>query len=412
MRKILFIIALPAAIYAQPLSALIDAALQNNHLVKASEYAMRAKAQELDAQKSDYYPTVDLGAAYVTLDKHISFQAGNTFTLYGKAGVDIFDGFRKSSMVKQKKSDYKASRYTFIHTKKALVRDIVHDFFAIKSAEASLRALQGKAKQLQADIEKITAFKKAGLAPQDYVDKLQAAYDANRYAIDSLKLNIRRMRDALSLKSGETVAQLEGGHIVDPKALSFEPSDALRSMQQQAEALNAAAKALDAIYYPNVRLEDTYSDNRYGRDEGLKKFGIEPIEKQNRVQLTAQMRLFDKGGMKKRKEALKLQRIALLERIKFRLKQERIAYELGKEALKTAQLKIVSAQSALRAAKSVYKRIHAKFSAGLVDQVTYLDALRERAEAQARYETAKNDFETAKADYYFAANRAIREYIK
>jgi len=56
--------------------------------------------------------------------------------------------------------------------------------------------------------------------------------------------------------------------------------------------------------------------------------------------------------------------------------------------------------------------IKAKFNAGIVDQVTYLDALSEKTASEARFEKAHNDFEIAKANYYFASNNNIKEFIK
>ncbi len=412
MKRLICVLTLPAAVYAASLSELIDRALESNQMVKASEYVMLSRARERDAARSDYYPTIDVGAAYETLDRHISFQPGNRLSIYAKAGVDLFDGFRKKRTLQQKKSDFEASRYELAHAKKVLVRDVVHDFFTVRSMQASLRALEQKGEQLQADINRVRHFKKAGMVPQEYVDKLQAAYDANGYAIASLKLALRRMQAYLALKTGLSFRRIGAGSIKDPGLLAFQPSDALEAMQQQARVLGAAARALDSVYYPNVRLEDTYSNNRYGRDDGLRRMGIEPIEKQNRLQLAARMRLFDRGSMKQKKDALKLQRAALLERIAFRLKEEKISWQMAASALDTARAKIKSAKSARRAARSVYRSMKAKFSAGMVDQVTYLDALSKMSEAEARYETAKNDYETAKADYCFAANRDIREFVQ
>ncbi len=412
MKKIVLALSVPAWIYAHSLSALIESALETNQMIKASEYTQQARAQELDSQKSSYYPTLDVGAAYISLDKHISFQAGNTLNIYAKAGVDLFDGFRKSAQVDQKKNVYNASKYDLHYAQKTLTLDIVKDFFNIKSMEASSEALMEKSKQLQADIKKIKKFREAGLAPQDYVDKLRSAYDANNYALESLKLTIKTVQNYLSLKSGMDINSLEEATLENPQNLAYKPSEAIKSMQEKASSIEAAAKATDATYYPNVRLEDTYGYYDYSRNDGLKKLGIDEIDKQNKIALMANMRLFDNGTIKKQKQALKLQKKALQEQIHFQIKQEKIRYNLARQALKTAKLNIKSAMSAKKAALSVYKSIKAKFDAGIVDQVTYLDALSQKTASQARVQKAKNDFEIAKANYYFSSNKNIKDYIK
>jgi len=410
--KKLFLLALPALLFAHDLRSLIEAAQHANHTLKAAAITTEAKQKELDSQKSSYYPTLDISAAYLSFDKVNPFQAGNTLNLYTKAGIDLYDGFRKRALVKQKSSALSASQHDYRFAQKRLTMQIINDFFTIKSAEASLQALKEKSRQLYADIKKVRQLKAAGLVAREYVDKLQAAYDANLYQIESLKLNIRTMKQYLSLESGVTVTTLDAGKLQDPETLSYRPSEALQAMQQQAEALSHAAEAVGALYAPQVRLEDTYSHYDYSRDKGVKAFGIEQVENQNKLMLSANLHLYDNGTLKKQKQALRLQKQALMEKIARQKEQEQIEYRLAHAALQTARTNIKSALSAMKAANSVYKSTKAKFNAGLVDQVTYLDALSQKIAGEARYSDALNRYEIAKANYYFKANSSLKERIQ
>ncbi len=412
MKKLVILLIIPVWIYAENLSFLIEHAQNTNHTVKTASFNAKAKKKELESQKSNYYPTVDLGAAYISFDKTSPFQAGNTLNVYAKAGIDLFDGFRKSALVDQKKSLFESSKHDLTYTKQSLTLMIVEDFFTIKSAEASLKALQEKSHQLEADIKKIKKFKLAGLASQDYVDKLQASYDTNRYDIDSLKLNIKTLKNYLSLKTGLEINTLNNASLLKPKDLDFVPSESIKSLQKQAKALKASAKATNAIYYPNIRLEDTYGYYDYSRDDGVKAMGIDQVDKQNKIALTANMRLYDNGVNKKQKQALYLQKKALEEQINYQKASEQIRYKLAIDTLKTSSINIKSAQSASKAAASVYKTIKAKFDAGIVDQVTYLDALSSKTASQAREQKADNDYEIAKANFYFLSNKNIKDFIK
>jgi hypothetical protein len=49
---------------------------------------------------------------------------------------------------------------------------------------------------------------------------------------------------------------------------------------------------------------------------------------------------------------------------------------------------------------------------GIVDNVTYLDALTEVTLSQARYKETLYDYEIAKSIYYFYAGKSPREYIR
>ncbi len=411
MKKYLVLL-LPVFIYAEELSFLIDSALDVNHRIKASILTTKAKKKELDSQKSTYYPTVDIGAAYVSFDKFSPFISGNTLNIYANAGIDLFDGFRKSSLVKQKKNLYESSQYDLDYAKKSLTLSIVQDFFNIKSSVSMLKALEEKSNQLKVDIKRIKKFKSAGLVSGDYVDKLNSTYDANRYDIDSLKLHIKVLKNNLFLKTGIKIKSLDDATILDPKNLEFISSAAIKSLEKQSDALAAVADVTNSIYYPHVRLEDTYGFFDHSRDERLTDMGVKQIEKQNKISLTANMRLFDNGSNKKQKQALLIQKQALNEKINYQKLQEKIRYKLSIEALKTATLNIQSAKSAFISAKSAYKTIKAKFDAGIEDQVTYLDALSQKTAFWARYKKSQNDYEVAKANYYFAANKNIKEYIK
>jgi len=58
MKKLLVLV-LPAFLYAQYLSSLINSAQSSNYLLKASALNLEAKKKEFDSQKSSYYPTLD-----------------------------------------------------------------------------------------------------------------------------------------------------------------------------------------------------------------------------------------------------------------------------------------------------------------------------------------------------------------
>jgi outer membrane protein TolC len=411
MKKLLLLI-LPIFIYSDSLILLIDSAKSSNYLLKASALNVAAKKKELDSQQSSYYPTIDVGTAYMSFDEVSPFQAGNTLNVYAKAGVDLFDGYRKESLIKQKKDLFEASQYDLIYAQKALTLEIIQDFFNIKSLQETQKALKEKSNQLKADIKKIKKFRSAGLASQDYVDKLQSSYDANSYDLESLKLNIKTIKNYLTLKTGREIKTLENASLVNPKNLKFIPSELIKSLEKQADALEAVAKATNALYYPNVRLEDTYSYYDYSRDDGLKDMGIEQVKNQNKIALVAQMRLYDNGVNKRQKEAIYLKKQALQEQINHQLLEEKIRYKLAIDRLKTASINIQSAKSAFNSAKSAYKTIKAKFDAGIVDQVTYLDSLSQKTASIARYKKSLNDYEIAKANYYFRSNKNIKGFIK
>jgi hypothetical protein len=56
--------------------------------------------------------------------------------------------------------------------------------------------------------------------------------------------------------------------------------------------------------------------------------------------------------------------------------------------------------------------IKEKFSAGLVDNVSYLDALNNNTIAASRTKEALYDYEIAKSSFYYFAGKNPREFVK
>ena len=178
MKKYLFLV-LPFVVNAQDLRTLIDLAYTNNNLVKSSTLSVESKQKNIDSKKGAYYPTIDIGGYYQSLKEKSPFQAGDVYSGYAKAGLDIYDGGKKSAQLDQAKSEYEASTHDTNELKKSLSLQIVQDFYSIMSLKASLNAKEDAGKSLQEQLNRVQQFYKAGLATTDDVDRLQAAYDTN-----------------------------------------------------------------------------------------------------------------------------------------------------------------------------------------------------------------------------------------
>ena len=118
------------------------------------------------------------------------------------------------------------------------------------------------------------------------------------------------------------------------------------------------------------------------------------------------------GKTKKRIEVAQLEKLASQERLNFKKEQEKMNFDLAKQKLNTQQLKINSLKSAVSMGKSVYELITIKYQNGIVDNVTYLDALSKKVFNEALYKQALNNYEIAKANYYFNSGVDYRSILK
>jgi outer membrane protein TolC len=408
MKKLVLLI-IPAFIFAQNLKSLIEFAEQNNNLVIAGTLNQEAQNKNIDSKKSAYLPTIDAGAYYQSMEDKTPTQAGDIYSGYAKIGFDIYDGGKKSSLLEQAKNEHRASKHDVGEMKKSLALDITKDFYSVKSFNASLAAKVDAVKSLQEQLERIKKYYEAGLATKDDIDRLQAAYDTNIYETESLKLHILTTMKSLELKVGKKIETLDDSAFKELVHEEFENSDAVNSLMAKERAIMSSADSIESAYYPQIKVEDTYSLYGYNRTDALHPQGL---DNQNKIMISANIRVFDYGTLSDAKQAVAISSQALGSEVQYKIKEQKMQYELSLSRIETSKIKIKSAKSALAAAKSAFKTINEKYNAGIVDYVIYLDALTSKTRADSLYETSLNELEIAYAMYYYYSGKNLAEYIK
>ena len=403
------ILLLPVLICAEDLRSLLKHAVDNNDLVLSYNLSQEAKAKEVQARKSAYYPTLDVGANYQSLNERSPYMPGDAYSGYAKLGLDIYDGGKKSSMLEQKEYELKASGFDVEAMKTSITLQIIQDFFTVKSLEASLSSRHEAKVSLQAQLNRMQQFYDAKLATIDDVDRLQAAYDTNIYEIESLKMQILSTKRSLALKVGKPVKSLDESKFKEILQDDYELVDSTKSLMAQEEAIISSAESIDSAYYPQLRVEDTYSLYGYDRTDALHPEGA---ERQNKVMLTLNLRLFDNGSVHNEKQAVMISSQALNKQIAYQEKEQKMQHDLALSRINTSKAKIKSAKSALKSSQSAFKTIEEKYNAGIVDNVVYLDALSSQTSAKALYQASLNDLEIAYATYYYYAGKNIGEFLQ
>lgn len=409
--KRLLLLALPLLLNAESLKSLLEYANKNNELVVSKEYLQKSKAKELESADSDYYPTVDAGAFYQRDDEATPFRAGTTYGASVKVGFDVYDGGKKSAVSKQKSDEANAASFSYEESKKSTSLAIAKDFYGLKTLDASLKSREEAALAVKAQLKRVQEFYKAKIATRDDVDRLQSAYDSNLYAIDSLKFQIESLKSALELKVGKSIKTLDDSKF--SKSLDTQTSelDSIQALRSNKKALVNLSNTIDSYYYPNIHLEDKFSVYGYMDEPTIAGMDIPLLDNQNTIMATLNMRLYDFGKLSEQKSAISLQAEALNEQILYKAKEQKMQLSLAKKRIQTALLNIKSSKSALKSANSALKTITRKYSAGIVDNVVYLDALSASTKAKAMNEQSINDLEIAYAIYYYYNSKNIEEFL-
>ncbi|BAF71233.1 TolC family protein [Sulfurovum sp. NBC37-1] len=414
--KALLLLCLPLFVLAQSygLKNFIESASKTNGLIEAKKLTIKSKEQEVEAARSAYWPTVDIGADYSFQSPNYIVSPGQTGNAFISANLNLYDGGRKDALLRSKGFEHKASLFEKTAFEKSITLEIARHYYGIQSLKATLSALQERSKELKAQIDRVKKFKLTGLATQEEVDKLQSVYEGNQYTIENTKLAIETSEENLKLISGLPARHLRRNYFLEPRNVHFEWFETIKILQANANAVGENAKAIDAGYMPQVNLSDTYHKSHFDDLVSMPGGGGDAflIDHQNKVGVSVNMRLFDNGKMSKDSEAVKYKKLALLSQLDQAKKEQRMNFNLARQNLRTTKAKMKSSKSALKAATSTYNVLKQKFEVGLVDDIAFLDALATKTLAESRYKESVYDYEVKKSIYYYYAGKDPKEFIR
>jgi len=411
--KILLALFVPLSVFAQSygLVTLVENANKANSLIKAKEISIQARQKEVEAAKSAFWPTIDVGATQSYMSPTTVVSPGETSTAYAMVSVELYDGGRKSALLNAKRYEEEASFFEKSAFEKSITLQIVQNYYGLQKLKAILDALDERSTELKEQIKRIKKFQTAGLSTQEDVDKLQAEFDSNDYTMANTRLEILRSEKNLQLLSGLPAKDLKRNYFLEPKNVQFEVFEKIKMLQANANAIGENANAISAGNKPHIGLSDTY--NKYRYDDTVALSGLDILQDhQNSLNLSVNMRLFDNGRVSKESEAVKYQKLSLLSEIEYAKSEQEMNFHLSEKSLETVRTRLKSAKSALRAAKSTYDVLKEKFEVGLVDNIAYLDALTQKTLAQSRYKETVYDYEIGKSIYYYFAGKDPKEFIR
>jgi outer membrane protein TolC len=412
MKKTLLILMTPVILLAQAtdLRTLITRA-KHNSLGQAKSLNERAAGMEAVSAEQAYAPTIDIGLSLSRTSPKTMQTPGEVGTAFVKAQMNLYDGGRKSATIAAKCYERQAAAYERQAFAKSTALEVIRHYFTYKKFRATLQALQQRSRELAAQLDRVRRLEEAGMTTRAVVDKLRAAGEGNRYAIENTRLAMESSLENLWLLSGAKPKSFRRNYLVEPHGVRFRPFEVIRAMHAKANAIGKNAEAILSAYSPQVNLSYTYSRSAFGDLAPGVPPGSMP-DHRHAFQLSAGMRVYDGGKMGSQSESVRLRKLALLMQAKHETRKQRMNFRLAGKRLRAMRAQMRSGRSGVAAAKSTYATVKKQYEAGLVVNTTYLDALSDLTEAQARYQAARYDYEVAKAIYYFYAGADPKRYIR
>lgn len=410
MKSIFLTMAISCMLYAQEgLLILIESAHQNE-LVDIYKQNQKTAELNLDSLRSSYLPRIDIGARGVFVDETGSIDVGQTYTAFAEANVVLFDGFKRENANDELKQRAYASETDLNAYKKKLSLQIAQYYYRLLNIQSDIEAQEQNKKLLQQELVRQKRFLDVRIVTEEDVERINAALANADYQIAQLNYDTDELKAFLQTLTGIEIDSLIRSELQAPDYSHVEEFDSIKVLRHQSSAMYYAAEQSTSSYLPSVTLNDTYSF--YDYDDEPSSFPIDRADQQNRLTLNLKMNLVDFSAGSKQKEALMAQKMAIDSKIAYENKLSKNNIELSKKAIERSKLLIHAAELALSASEKTFNSIEKKYHANVVDYVKYLDALYQKSNAQAQFNTARNALQLAYAQYFYYAGFDIKEFIK
>jgi len=409
-RYIVLLLIVTSYIDATTLKEIINSTLRNNQNIKASVIDSRAKEQIYNSRENIYNPTLNAGISDTQLNIDTrEIEVKNRLVGSLKLGIDLYDGGKSSATKRQKSYEYQASKLDTVTTKKETILKVVTLFFQTKTVSDSIKVFKEKSTTLKAQYKRMKTKYDIKMVTIDEVLKFRSEYETNQYAIEELKYQKEELLETISLLAGRKIKSIDNSTLPNVKNLKLHTSEHLQSLNLSLKALDENVKIVESSKNVQVKLEDNL--NLYNYNDYNENLLSDLPKTQNQLNISLTYKLFD-TTTKHQIEATKLAKLSSKERVIFAENQEKSLFNLAKRKLITQQHKINSLKSAVEMGDSVYRLVKIKYQNGTVDNITYLDALSKRTFNKALYKQALNNYEIAKANYYFSSGLDYKKVLK
>ncbi|WP_152018136.1 TolC family protein [Aliarcobacter butzleri] len=411
MKKILFIFFVPLFLYSQSLEELVNLAIQNR-LVESSKQKLDALKDEYRSVKGGYLPKLDLGAGYSVTDDerlNVAHKSGN---VYGSVNYNLYDGGRKYDTYDSYESSIKSGEKSLDALKNDISLTVITYYFNYLSYIAQKDAKIKEIEQLDAQMERLSRYFKAGTTTEDEVQKIISNVEAAKVELKEIDLNIITILHNLEYITGTKVDITSGSNVNELQDVKDESARFdIQSLEYDTQASLSNAKAEKSGYLPTITLDNTftYYDKEYNHANN--DLGND-VDHQNIASANLKWNIFSFGETKYKYEAKFKEYLASKLNLEYEKNKANVDLQLSLRAYEIAKAKIVSTEASLKAADSAYTIIKSKYENGLVDNVAFLQSLSEKFDALSLYRASLNDIEIKRANIIYQSGEKLEEYIK
>jgi len=408
MKKIVFISILPLLLSAGNLGALLDMAQNNSH-VEASRFALEASKEKESSIKSGYLPSLSIGAAKTYNEKENMSAPQNATSGQAILSFTLYDGGRREALIDGQAALVKSASFSLASTQNSVSLNVIYAYYTYLSTKASQEALMQKMQQLEAERYRLEKFLSVGSATGDEVQKIISTIEQTKVELLNTQNALANTLNTLEYLTGKPVNVEERSHVaLANDALASKRLDLL-ALEQSVESMKHQAIAAKAPSLPTVKIEDTYT--RYDYDFDNKAYDSD-VNRQNTIALSVQWKIFDFGSTSSAYEAAQKEYLSKNSELSYEQSRANASLKNAQNTYQSALAKIEAAKARLHASSMTYELVQKKFQQGIVNNVTYLDALSDKYNATSALHSALYDVEYQKAVMLYEMGHEIKGAIQ
>ena len=407
MKKLIFIYLFPLFSFAGNLDQLLNLAEQNKK-VEASRYTLEATKEKEYATKSGYMPNLSLGANQTfNQEKNISTPEKSTTGLATLA-FTVYDGGKREASFEQQQALVKSATFSLASIQNNISLDVIYYYYNYLSTLSSKESTTQKMQQLEAERYRLEKFLSVGSITADELQKIVSSIEQTKVDLLTLDNTLNNISNTLEYLTGREIIVEKGSTLVFKDAKKEEPKrfDIL-ALEQSIQSTKAEAKIAKAPNRPTIIIQDTYS--QYDFDYPV---ATNNLDHQNSIQLLLEWKIFDFGSTSANAQAAYLNYLSKNSELEYEKYKAKASFKNAQNSYKTSLAKIEAAKAKLQASEMTYELVKKKFQQGIVNNVSYLDALSDKFNSNSQLQTALNEVEYQKAVLLYEMGENIKGAIQ
>lgn len=411
MKKLSLLCLFPLLAFSGNLQQLLTLAEQNKH-VESSRYELEAAKEKEYATKSGYMPSLSFGANQ-TYNQEESSMLSPEKSRTGAATLSftIYDGGKREALFSQQEALVKSATFSLASVQNNVSLNVIYYYFNYISTLASKESTLQKMEQLEAERYRLEKYLSVGSATADELQKIISSIEQTKVDLLTIDNTLNNISNTLEYLTGKEVSVEAGSSVRLQETQSSDDAKRfdIQALEESVQSTKAEAEAAKAPHLPTIKIEDTYSRFKYDYANPL---WNSDADHQNTVQLSMQWKIFDFGSTSASVQAAQKNYLAKSSDLAYEKQKAKASYKSAQNSYKTALAKIDAAKARLSASEMTYELVKKKFQQGIVNNVTYLDALTDKFNARSQLQTALNEVEYQKAVLLYEMGKEIKGAIQ